>query len=176
MKVAAMPNSSDGQQDNDGKSGGQGQMPALARLYLSHLNALDGLCKDLEAIADGLPGSLNAETSLLIAANIVPIIKSAHKFEEDHIYPVMVDAVRHGTKMQGEILRLKSEHWVDEDLGEEICAALREFVTAKNPSKAEALSWMLRGFFESMRRHVAYEQAVILPVILKKLGPKNARS
>lgn len=171
-----MPNSSDGQQDNDGKSEGQGPVPALARLYLGHLDALESLCNDLEEIADGLPGSVNAENSLLIAANIVPIIKSAHKFEEDHVYSVLADAVRNGTSMREDIVRLKSEHWVDEDMGEEISLALREFAADQNPAKAETLSWMLRGFFESMRRHIAFEHAVVLPLIRKKLGPKNARS
>ena len=172
----AMPHSSDGHREIDGKLGGHGTVPTLARLYLNHLGALEGLCKDLESIADGLPGPLKVETSLLIAANIIPIVRSAHKFEEDHIYPVLTDAIRNGTRMQDEILRLKSEHWIDEDLGEEICSALTEFATHQNPAKAEALSWMLRGFFESMRRHIAFEHAVILPRILKKLGPKNARS
>lgn len=151
-------------------------MPALVRLYLNHLGALEGLCKDLESIADGLPGPLKVKTSLLIAASIIPIVRSAHRFEEDHIYPVLVDVICNGTRMQDEILRLKSEHWIDEDLGEEICSALIEFATHQNPAKAEPLSWMLRGFFESMRRHVAFEHAVILPRVLKKLGPKNARS
>jgi hypothetical protein len=171
-----MPNSSDGQQDNDGKSDANAPMPALARLYLGHLDALENLCNDLEEIADGLPGSASAETSQLIAANIIPIIKSAHKFEEDHVYPVLSDAVRNGTSMRDDLVRLKSEHWVDEDMGEEIALTLHEFATDKRPGKAETLSWMLRGFFESVRRHIAFEHAVVVPLIRKKLGPKNVRS
>jgi hemerythrin-like domain-containing protein len=171
-----MPNSSDRHRTDDAKGRSHDANPALARLFLTHLKSLDDLCRDLEAIADELPSSINVQTSLVIAANIVPIVKSAHKFEEDHVYPVLLDAVRHGTTMKEEIYRLKSEHLADEDLGEEVCLALREFVADQNPAKAETLSWMLRGFFESMRRHLAYEHAVILPVILKKLGTKNARS
>jgi hemerythrin-like domain-containing protein len=76
--------------------------------------------------------------------------------------------------MKDEIERLKSEHWVDEDYGEEIFLALKDFVANQNPAKAETLSWMLRGFFESMRRHIAFEHAVILPVVRKKLGAENA--
>ena len=172
-----MPHSSDRHRaKDDGKDRNHDQIPALIRLFLGHLDSLDGLCRDLEAIADELPTSVNVQTSLVVARSILPIINSAHKFEEEHIYPILLDAIRNGTTLKDEIERLKSEHWVDEDYGEEICLALKDFVATQNPAKAESLSWMLRGFFESMRRHIAFEHAVILPVVRKKLGAKNARS
>ncbi len=171
-----MPNPSNGDKANESKTRDQLANSAVARLFLDHLNSLDGLCRDLETIADRLPASIDVRSSLAVADNILPIINSAHKFEEEHIYPVLIDAIRNGATMRVEIERLKTEHWVDEDFGEDIHAALTDFVANQNPAKAETLSWMLRGFFESMRRHIAYEQAVILPVILKKLGSKNARS
>lgn len=171
-----MPNSSDRHKaKEDGKDRSDDQTPTLMRLYVSHLNSLDGLCQDLETIADGLPASINVQASLVVAQNILPIITSAHKFEEDHIFPILLDAIRNGTAMKDEIERLKSEHWIDEDYGEEVYLALKDFVANQNPAKAETLSWMLRGFFESMRRHIAFEHAVILPVVRKKLVSKHAR-
>jgi hemerythrin-like domain-containing protein len=167
-----MPDSMDGLHGKNRQGADSSQ--TVMRLFLNHLTSLDNLCRDLEMIADGLPASIDAQTSLVIAGNIVPIISSAHKFEEEHIYPILLNAVRNGTTMKVEIDRLKSEHWIDSDLGEEISLALKEYVSNQNPVKAETLSWMLRGFFESMRRHIAFEHAVILPVVRKKLGSKNA--
>ncbi len=146
----------------------------VTRLFLNHLEALDVLCRDLEAIADGLPASIDVQASLVIARNILPVINAAHKFEEEHVFPILLEAARNSATMKDEIERLKSEHWVDEDYGEEVFLALKDYAAHQNPSRAETLSWMLRGFFESMRRHIAYEHAVILPVIRKKLGAKNA--
>ena len=167
-----MPNSMDGLHGKNRQGADPSQ--TVMRLFLNHLTSLDALCHDLEMIADGLPASIDAQTSLVIAGNIVPIISSAHKFEEEHIYPILLNAVRNGATMKVEIDRLKTEHWIDSDLGEEISLALKEYVSNQNPVKAETLSWMLRGFFESMRRHIAFEHAVILPVVRKKLGSKNA--
>ena len=170
--MSAMPNSTDGLHGKIGQGADPSQ--AVMRLFLNHLMSLDALCQDLERIADGLPASIDVQTSLVIAGNIVPIISSAHRFEEDHIYPIFLNAARNGATMKIEIDRLISEHWIDADLGEEISLALKDYVSSQNPVKAETLSWMLRGFFESMRRHIAFEHVVILPVVRKKLGPKNA--
>jgi hemerythrin-like domain-containing protein len=65
--------------------------------------------------------------------------------------------------------RLKFEHFGDEAFAHDLCVSLREFVTHRENVNPETLSWMLRGFFDSVRRHVVFEQALLLPLI--EAGP-----
>jgi hemerythrin-like domain-containing protein len=138
---------------------------SLSNGLLKHLEALQNLCSDLEAIADSLPASINVQGSLGVAQTMLSIVHSAHQFEENNIYPMFTQNTVLNDAMLKHIERLKFEHWADEDYAEEVYHALREFIANQNKIKAETLSWMLRGFFESMRRHVAFERAVILPAI-----------
>ncbi len=170
----AMANSTKRPKTGEGTSSNRTPLSPLAHRFVEHLNALETLCRDLETIADALPASVNVQAGLRVAQNISPIINSAHQFEEQHIYPIIVLAVSNGAGLSADIERLKSEHWVDEDFGEEVGLALNDFIAQQNATKAEILSWMLRGFFESMRRHIAFESAVILPLVEKKLESKNA--
>ena len=169
-----MPNPTDRPKTGEETSRNRTSLSPLVHQFVEHLNALEALCRDLEKIADALPGSLNAEIGLKVAQNILPIINLAHQFEEQKIYPMFTKARSNGVELSADIERLKSEHWIDEDFGEEIGLALNDYIAHQSPMKAETLSWMLRGFFESMRRHIAFENAVILPMIEKKLASNNA--
>ena len=68
--------------------------------------------------------------------------------------------------LQETVLRLKNEHLGDEDFAEDIGAALQNYVMQQNQQQAESLGWMLRGFFENIRRHVAFEREHILPLTI----------
>lgn len=140
---------------------------SLAAMLVRHFDALQNLCSDLEAIADALPASINVQASLGVAQNIMAIVKSAHEFEEQKIYPALHRSEQLNVAMNENIERLRFEHWADEDYAQEIYLALRDFILSQNRAKAETLSWMLRGFFEGMRRHIAFERVVILSVIAK---------
>ena len=53
--------------------------------------------------------------------------------------------------------RLKAEHREDMSYGEEVAEALLMVGTQRPVPGAEALGFMLRGFFGALRRHVAFE-------------------
>ena len=159
-------NSSTNQHEVDGES-------SLSESFKRHLNALHGLCDDLEAVADSLPISMNVQASLALAQNLLPTIKAAHEFEENSVYSILDELKPIDRSMREDLERLKFEHWVDEDLAEEILHKLHNYVAEKTPTKAEALSWMLRGFFEGMRRHIAFDLAIVLPALLKTENRAN---
>lgn len=61
--------------------------------------------------------------------------------------------------------RLRAEHVEDECFaGEvtEILLAIGHGETVENP---EAIGFMLRGLFENLRRHIAFEREHVLPMI-----------
>ena len=67
------------------------------------------------------------------------------------------------------IQRLHAEHWEDESFAFEVQDALIEFAQNPKQSNVEALAYMLRGFFEGVRRHVAFEWEHVVPTVRKNL-------
>ena len=68
-----------------------------------------------------------------------------------------------GEEMAGTIARLKFEHVEDECFAEELTDTLTRLGSGDGSVNAEAAGYMLRGFFESIRRHIAFEQRFMLP-------------
>jgi len=66
--------------------------------------------------------------------------------------------------------RLRYEHWEDESFAEEICDELKLLVNNPNKAVIDKLSYMLRGFFEGMRRHIAFEVEYLLPELNKSMA------
>jgi hemerythrin-like domain-containing protein len=141
-------------------------LPNLARTFAMFLDQQQRICNELEAIADSLPDAIDDHASLDTAQRLLPLISRAHEFEEKILFPMIVknpNPVPALAPMVGTIERLQFEHWGDEDFAADIYHAIRAYVAGHDRGSAEALGWMLRGFFESMRRHIAFEREYILP-------------
>ncbi|MEX3009893.1 hemerythrin domain-containing protein [Hoeflea sp. TYP-13] len=128
----------------------------LIALEKAHLTQLT-LCDMLEQIADSIPGQINRETCSKLGSNLLPLIRNIHQFEEDILYPLAVERLGTSPAIESTITRLKYEHCEDECFAEELADALHELGTGKAPRNPEAMGYMLRGFFEAMRRHIAFE-------------------
>ncbi|MEP0521295.1 MAG: hemerythrin domain-containing protein [Hyphomicrobiales bacterium] len=135
-------------------------MTTLSRHFQSQL----GLCAALEDIADSLPHDVNKHKCMLAAQSIPSIVKTAHEFEEKFLYPSLKLGQSKPVSLPLNIERLRAEHCEDESFGDEVADALQELAEGqlKNVDK---LSYMLRGFFEGMRRHIAFEQEHLLPLL-----------
>lgn len=142
---------------------GTGDCDSLREQLLAHHTIQLQLCEALEEIADTLPNVSNTQKILIICRDILPIVKKAHYFEEKTLFPVLSSSKAEDNKLSKNLERLRYEHWEDESFAEEICEELKLYVN--NPSKALVgkLSYMLRGFFEGMRRHIAFEVEYLLP-------------
>lgn len=144
----------------------------LRQQLLVHHNIQLQLCEELEEIADTLPSVSNTQKILIICRDILPIVKKAHQFEEKTLFPVLAPTKAEDNVLSRNLERLRYEHWEDESFAEEICDELKLFVI--NPSKVvvDKLSYMLRGFFEGMRRHIAFEVEYLLPKLDQGLSHK----
>ena len=139
----------------------------LAHTFATFLDQQQLICRELEAIADSLPDSLNSQACLDTAQRLLPLIKRAHEFEENILFPLIVKK-ENPTPVQPAIAetieRLQFEHWGDEDFASDVYHGIRAYVAGRDRNSAESLGWMLRGFFESMRRHIAFEREFVLPL------------
>lgn len=144
-----------------------GEPPLLGQMAV-HLKACRELCDSLERIADNLPDNVDAQEALHVARGIYATVKRSHEFEEKALFPLLLDdGPREETCKT--IQRLHAEHWEDESFAFEVQDALTDFVRNPGEGNAEALGYMLRGFFEGMRRHLAFECEHVVPAIRHKL-------
>jgi hypothetical protein len=140
----------------------------VAKTYRSFLAEKNRFCDHLEALADLLPDGVDRQDCLLIAQHALPLVLRAHAFEEQVVFPYLDRDPEIPASAKQSFERLKFEHMGDEDYANDLCISLREFVTHRDRVNPETLSWMLRGFFEGLRRHVAFERALLLPLIEAK--------
>ncbi|MEL6920111.1 MAG: hemerythrin domain-containing protein [Pseudomonadota bacterium] len=135
-----------------------------------HLDVQAGLCAALEKVADSLPHAVKPNDCLALARGIPAIIRRAHHFEEDVLFPFMRIHCDDLAVLNKTLDRLHGEHWEDESYAGELHLALTDFVEGDQPN-ADKLAYMLRGFFEGLRRHVAFEREHLLPVLARVAAP-----
>jgi hemerythrin-like domain-containing protein len=137
---------------------------------LRHHDEQLAMCQRLEEVADELPEIADTQLCLSLAKKIHPMIREAHDYEEKTLFPLLmsVDAAKEGLGTTLE--RLRYEHWEDESFADEVADGLIRFVTDRASSNAETLAYMLRGFFEGLRRHIAFEREHIVPILCKSVA------
>jgi hemerythrin-like domain-containing protein len=120
------------------------------------------LCTALEEIADSLPANINRQKCIYAAKSLMPLINGIHRYEEEALFPMLATGSAGRQEMTDTIARLKFEHVEDECFAEELTDTLTRLGSGDETVNAEAAGYMLRGFFESIRRHIAFEQQFML--------------
>ena len=115
------------------------------------------LCDSLETIADSLPDRLDKQECLHMSRLIGPLIKQAHDAEEQYLFPEVAAALGD----PGIIEKLRLEHIEDECFAEEVQYELLLIGQGRPLLAPEATGYMLRGFFEGIRRHIRHEQDLL---------------
>ncbi|OJU85095.1 MAG: hypothetical protein BGO06_23205 [Shinella sp. 65-6] len=120
------------------------------------------LCTALEEIADSLPANINRQKCIYAAKSLIPLINGIHRYEEEALFPMLQTTGSGNQELADAIARLKFEHVEDECFAEELTDTLPRLGSGDGTVNAEAAGYMLRGFFESIRRHIAFEQQFML--------------
>lgn len=123
------------------------------------------LCDELEHIADALPDPSTRQASMHFARSLGPALVRLHRMEEDVLFPALTKQVGDGAEHAATIEHLKLDHYEDECFAEEVQEALLAFGSGNGGLSLEALGYMLRGFFTSKRRHIAFEGEVLKPLV-----------
>lgn len=118
-------------------------------------------CEALESLADDLPAHVDRLRCLMLASSLVPLIEACHRFEEQFVFPVFALSQRNAVIVN----RLKAEHVQDRCAAEDLSEALLAYGEGQPIANPEAFGYMLRALFDSMRRHIAFEQDCILTVL-----------
>lgn len=115
------------------------------------------LCAELEQIADSLPANVNRQKCLYAAKALGPMIKGLHHYEENVLFPAL-ETRGCADDLAKTLTRLKFEHFEDECFAEELSERLLLLGAGGAEVNMEATGYMLRGFFEAIRRHIAFER------------------
>lgn len=143
---------------------GGGQRAPCVDMVEAHLDKLR-LCEELEAVADALPDRVDRLKCLRIAADLLPLLRRSHRYEEQVIFPVFAGDPLSRTMRERTVRRLEAEHVEDECAAQDVTDALLSIGRGEAVANPEALGFMLRAFFETLRRHVAFERDHVLPSI-----------
>lgn len=157
-----------------GKSTTNTQVQSIIEEATGHHSRQLELCKRLEELANRLPNDFNTQECLSLSWQVYPIVKTAHEFEEQKLFPLLTQSLEHGENLGQSLERLKYEHWEDEAYAEDLCLHLRELVKKPNNANIDKIAYMLRGFFEGMRRHIAFETEHLLPILTVKNAPYSS--
>jgi hemerythrin-like domain-containing protein len=129
------------------------------------------LCSELETIADSLPANINRQKCIYAAKALGPLIKGVHHYEAEVLFPALESEAADVPDLAKTLSRLKFEHFEDECFAEELTERLLLLGAGQPDVNMEATGYMLRGFFEALRRHIALEQDYFVA-----LGVLNVRS
>ncbi len=144
----------------------------LALLEEEHRHQLE-LCDILEQIADGLP--FDADKRLACAAmTVLRFSMPRHQHTEERaLFPILRERIAGDARTLQMLAQLESEHVCDEQLAYEIADELEHLTEHGQPANPDMLGYMLRGFFECQRRHIEWENTVILPLARELLTPED---
>ncbi len=127
------------------------------------------ICDALEIIADGLPDDVDYRLALKTADTLRTELPLHHRDEEDGLFPLLRERAKRKDNV-GEILsRLTEEHQTDEGFAEELGECLDILGRGEKVGNPDMVGYMLRGFFEGYRRHLHWENTLLLPLARKRL-------
>ncbi len=116
------------------------------------------LCDALERIADSLPDAVEPKACLQAARILPALMVRTHRYEEEVLFVALDRPGLTPFSLRPTLKRLKTEHAGDECFAEELSEVLLSYAEGRPTHSAEATGYMLRGFFEALRRHIAIEE------------------
>jgi len=131
------------------------------------------LCDVLETIADGLPGKLECALAGMVIEALRNDLPLHHKDEEEGLFPLLCRRAVPEDNIDGVIRQLCREHLADDTYCDDLIDVLAALAEGRPPENPEMAGYMIRGFFESYRRHIAFENVVVLPLARARLTAED---
>lgn len=127
------------------------------------------MCDAMERIADGLPDEVDRRLCAQVASCLQFDLPLHHHDEEEGLFPLLQKRALPEDGLDQILARLAAEHSSDNDFASEIAEALETLGQGGRPANPEMLGYMLRGFFERYRRHVHWENQLVMPLARLRL-------
>lgn len=97
--------------------------------------------------------------------------------EEDDLFPLLRRRCQAEDRLERTLGLLSGEHASDMDVGKQLVVVLREAIENKrSPATCEKAKEVIETFCKSQRRHIALENAVVLPIARLRLTKRDKRA
>lgn len=137
---------------------------------IAHAHAVQvQMCDAMERIADGLPDDVDRRLCAQVASCLQFDLPLHHHDEETALFPLLRERAASEDGLIEILDRLASEHSSDTDFASEIAESLELLGQGSRAANPDMLGYMLRGFFERYRRHVHWENTLVMPVARLRL-------
>ncbi|MEN5246921.1 hemerythrin domain-containing protein [Brucella pseudintermedia] len=143
----------------------------ISRLEAHHHELLE-LCLQLEEIADDRETGSAGQECRRIAMLIPRLVGETHALEEEVLFPDFRRQA-HSHFANAIIERLKAEHRCDRLAAEELSQVLIALAEGRCSLAPDTISYMVRGFIESVRRHILSEKLMIEALLAAKSGERE---
>jgi hemerythrin-like domain-containing protein len=137
----------------------------LAKAHIDQIR----LCNILEEIADGLPGSIDRSLCAQASGYLENNLIEHHRQEENGLFLVLEERLNADHDLPEILERLREEHATDEGFASEIAEKLTQLANGSTLQNPDMLGYMLRGFFEIYRRHIHWEDTILMPLAREHL-------
>lgn len=131
------------------------------------------MCDAMERIADGLPDEVDRRLCGQVASCLLFDLPMHHHDEETALFPILRGRALPEDGLDVILERLSYEHSTDNDFASEIAEALELLGQGTRPKNPDMLGYMLRGFFERYRRHVNWENTLVMPLARQRLTAED---
>ena len=138
----------------------------ISRLEAHHHDLLE-LCLRLEEIAEDLETGTSVQEYRRISTLIPRLVGETHALEEEVLFPDF-SRQAHSHFANAVIERLKAEHRCDRLAAEELSQTLMAVADGRCRLASDTISYMVRGFMESVRRHILSEKLMIEALLAAK--------
>jgi len=131
------------------------------------------LCDGLETIADTLPNDVDYRLISLASEVLKKAISQHNRLEEEALFPILLGRLNEDSHLRSAFKQLHQEHETDGEHALEIADELDRIVINRRVENPEMLGYMLRGFFDALRRHINWENQTVLPLAADLLTTKD---
>jgi hemerythrin-like domain-containing protein len=127
------------------------------------------LCDMLETIADEISDNMKPSTVVMAARSLRHELPRLHRHEEQLLFPLLAKRALPEDDIEEILDGFRQENAMDEGYAEEVLTILDRLALGQGLENLEMAGYLLRGFFESLRRHLRWENIVILKLARQRL-------
>lgn len=124
----------------------------------------------LEAVADGLPDQVNPASATLAASLLRDSVIRRTALEEETLFPLVEARAAEGSPLARAVALARREHRDCAGRAIELAEELDELAREGRARNPDALGFMLRAFFDALRRHLDWIDIVILSHVREALS------
>lgn len=144
---------------------------------IAHAHAVQvQMCDAMERIADGLPDDVDRRLCAQVASCLQFDLPLHHHDEEAGLFPILKQRALVEDGVDQILDRLAAEHSSDTDFASEIAESLELLGQGRRSTNPDMLGYMLRGFFERYRRHVHWENTLVMPLARIRLNAADLKA